>query len=88
MGLIGTQNEVTRQFVKVRTGDGVFTAIPIRGEDQGRCDLVVLGAPEIGGKGDKEGKRRDIPAQIMYDVPYGSKGRDGRNTLIPYWDEA
>ncbi len=86
MTLITPPTEVNRQICIVRTQDGVFTALPIRGEDQGVCDLIVFGSPLFGSKPDKEGKRPEVAAQILKGVPYGSKGRDGRNTLFPYWD--
>jgi hypothetical protein len=79
--LISSSQSVATQIVKFVIQGGNYPAMVIEGVDQGNCDLVVFGAPQLKG----EGKMR-VGAQFVENVPFGPKGGEDRKGLFPYWD--
>ena len=87
MTLIASSQSIASHSVQFVNEHGKFPAIVVEGIEQGTCDLVALGAPALGPAKDGEKPRR-VGAQFFAAVPYGQKGREGRNSLYPYWEEA
>lgn len=86
MSLLSSDQSIAQNIVEfVADGHGRYPAMVIKGIDQGTCDLVVFGAPQIGGEGKVKPR---VGAQFVANVPFGQKNRIGseRNGLYPYWE--
>jgi len=79
MTIVNPNRQTIREIVRIRTSTGIYPGLPIEGADIGSpANFVVFGVPDS--------KGIPVAAQIIRDVPFGSRGGEGRKSLLPYWD--